>query len=59
MPHTALRRTHAATVTAVLAAATFAAVAPSATAADASAAAPPSLKVLTYNTFLFSRVGQL
>ncbi|WP_055566839.1 sphingomyelin phosphodiesterase [Streptomyces atriruber] len=54
MPHTALRRTHAAAITTVLAAATLAAVAPSATAADASAA-PPPLKVLTYNTFLFSK----
>ncbi|MEU6123178.1 sphingomyelin phosphodiesterase [Streptomyces sp. NPDC047123] len=54
MPHSALRRTHAAAITSVLAAATLAAVAPSATAADPSAA-PPSLKVLTYNTFLFSK----
>ncbi|MEU7647921.1 sphingomyelin phosphodiesterase [Streptomyces huasconensis] len=54
MPHSALRKSHAAAVTAVLAAATLAAVTPSATAADGSAA-PPPLKVLTYNTFLFSK----
>ncbi|WP_030779679.1 sphingomyelin phosphodiesterase [Streptomyces sp. NRRL S-920] len=54
MPHSAPRRTRAAAITAVLAAATLAAVTPSATAADASAATP-SLKVLTYNTFLFSK----
>ncbi|MFE0178412.1 sphingomyelin phosphodiesterase [Streptomyces sp. NPDC059002] len=54
MSHSALRRTHATAIATVLAAATLAAVAPSATAADAPAA-PPSLKVLTYNTFLFSK----
>ncbi|MFH8559671.1 sphingomyelin phosphodiesterase [Streptomyces sp. NPDC017988] len=54
MPHSALRRSHAAAVATALAAATLAAVAPAATAADGSAATP-SLKVLTYNTFLFSK----
>ncbi|TGA99053.1 sphingomyelin phosphodiesterase [Streptomyces sp. MZ04] len=55
MPHPALRRTQAAAITTVLAAATLAAVAPSATAAPAAPAATPALKVLTYNTFLFSK----
>ncbi|MEU8955203.1 sphingomyelin phosphodiesterase [Streptomyces sp. NPDC048518] len=61
MPHSAPRRTHAAAITSVLAAATLAvatvvAAAPSASATAAgAAAAPPSLKVLTYNTFLFSK----
>ncbi|QEV20920.1 sphingomyelin phosphodiesterase [Streptomyces alboniger] len=54
MPYSAPRRSQAAAIATVLAAATLAAVAPSATAADASAATP-SLKVLTYNTFLFSK----
>lgn len=55
MPHSALRRTHATAIFTVLAAATLAAVAPSATASADAPAAPPSLKVLTYNTFLFSK----
>ncbi|MFE6163825.1 sphingomyelin phosphodiesterase [Streptomyces sp. NPDC056486] len=63
MPHPALRRTHAAAITTVLAAATLVAVVPSATAADAPAAsvdtpavpAAPALKVLTYNAFLMSK----
>ncbi|MEV0319388.1 sphingomyelin phosphodiesterase [Streptomyces sp. NPDC050659] len=58
MPHPALRSSQAAAVATVLAAATLAAVAPSATAADAPAApaaAAPALKVLSYNTFLFSK----
>ncbi|MBW5423343.1 sphingomyelin phosphodiesterase [Streptomyces sp. BG9H] len=55
MPHSALRRSHAAAITTVLAAATLTALAPSASAATDASAAPPSLKVLTYNTFLFSK----
>ncbi|MGW8949238.1 sphingomyelin phosphodiesterase [Streptomyces sp. NPDC055709] len=53
MPHSALRRLSGAALSTALAAATLAAAAPSATAAPA--AATPSLKVLTYNVFLFSK----
>ncbi|KUL54338.1 MULTISPECIES: sphingomyelin phosphodiesterase [unclassified Streptomyces] len=51
MPYSAPSRPRAAAVAAVLAAAGLAAVAPPAHAAPA----PPPLKVLTYNTFLFSK----
>lgn len=50
MPHTAIRRISGATLAAALAAATLALNAPQASAADT-----PSLRVLTYNTFLFSK----
>lgn len=50
MPHSAIRRVSGATLAAALAAAALAANAPQASAADA-----PSLRVLTYNTFLFSK----
>ena len=52
----ALRRIPGAALSLALAAATLAATAPAASAAEtAQAAATPSLKVLTYNTFLFSK----
>lgn len=54
MPFTPLRRIPGAALSVVLAAATLTAVAPAASAAD-TAAATPRLKVLTYNTFLFSK----
>ncbi|MFJ2784668.1 sphingomyelin phosphodiesterase [Streptomyces sp. NPDC093249] len=50
----ALRRTPGAALSLVLAAAALAATAPAATAAPA-VDGPPRLKVLTYNTFLFSK----
>ncbi|MET7366407.1 sphingomyelin phosphodiesterase [Streptomyces sp. NPDC005566] len=50
MPHNAIRRISGATLAAALAAATLALNAPQASAADT-----PSLRVLTYNTFLFSK----
>ncbi|MFD8821505.1 sphingomyelin phosphodiesterase [Streptomyces sp. NPDC059605] len=50
MPHSAIRRVSGATLAVALAAAALAANAPQASAADA-----PSLRVLTYNTFLFSK----
>ncbi|MFD7756291.1 sphingomyelin phosphodiesterase [Streptomyces sp. NPDC059757] len=50
MPHTALRRTSGVTLSAALVAVTLAAHAP-----QASAAGTPSLRVLTYNTFLMSK----
>ncbi|MFF3323827.1 sphingomyelin phosphodiesterase [Streptomyces sp. NPDC002889] len=53
MLHSALRHIPGAALSAVLAATTLAAAAPSATAAQA--AGTPRLKVLTYNAFLFSR----
>ncbi|MFD7720184.1 sphingomyelin phosphodiesterase [Streptomyces sp. NPDC059814] len=49
MPHSALRRISGATLSATLTAAVLVAAAPQASAADA-----PSLRVLTYNTFLMS-----
>ncbi|MCX4820662.1 sphingomyelin phosphodiesterase [Streptomyces sp. NBC_01142] len=62
MPHSALRRIPGAALSTALAAALLAAAAPSATAipaaasaAPAQAQATPSLKVLTYNAFLFSK----
>ncbi|MEE1754068.1 sphingomyelin phosphodiesterase [Streptomyces sp. SP18CS02] len=62
MPHSVLRRVPGAALSAVLAAVTLAVTAPSASAAPAaaqvpvaSASATPRLKVLTYNTFLFSK----
>ncbi|MER8230753.1 sphingomyelin phosphodiesterase [Streptomyces sp. NPDC101490] len=54
MSFAALRRTPGAALSLVLAAAALAATAPAATAAPA-ADGPPRLKVLTYNTFLFSK----
>ncbi|MFI8519749.1 sphingomyelin phosphodiesterase [Streptomyces sp. NPDC085481] len=53
MPFLALRRVPGAALTVALAAATLTATAPAASAAQAAAA--PRLKVLTYNTFLFSK----
>ncbi|MEU6874136.1 sphingomyelin phosphodiesterase [Streptomyces sp. NPDC046751] len=50
MPNPAIRRISGATLAAALAAATLAVGAP-----QASAASTPSLRVLTYNTFLFSK----
>ncbi|MFJ6748811.1 MULTISPECIES: sphingomyelin phosphodiesterase [unclassified Streptomyces] len=50
MPHSALRTSRAAAIAAALTAVTLAATAPT-----ASAAAPPHLKVLTYNAFLMSK----
>lgn len=50
MPHTTIRRISGATLAAALAAATLALNTPQASAADT-----PSLRVLTYNTFLFSK----
>ncbi|MEU0630473.1 sphingomyelin phosphodiesterase [Streptomyces sp. NPDC005989] len=50
MPNPAIRRISGATLAAALAAATLAANAP-----QASAAETPSLRVLTYNTFIFSK----
>ncbi|HEY9367114.1 MAG TPA: sphingomyelin phosphodiesterase [Streptomyces sp.] len=56
MPLSPLRRVPGAALSLALAAATLAATAPAASAAEtAQAAATPSLKVLTYNTFLFSK----
>ncbi|GAA1510601.1 sphingomyelin phosphodiesterase [Streptomyces albidochromogenes] len=61
MPHSALRRTPGAALATVLAAAALAASAPqvaAAPAAPAAASAPaavPSLRVLSYNAFLFSK----
>ncbi|WP_351230827.1 sphingomyelin phosphodiesterase [Streptomyces sp. NPDC002133] len=65
MPHSALRRVSGAAVSTALAAAALGAAAPSVSAApaagtarsaqNAEAAATPSLKVLTYNVFLFSK----
>ncbi|GGX15188.1 sphingomyelin phosphodiesterase [Streptomyces chryseus] len=61
MPHSALRRTPGAALATVLAAAALAATAPQvsaapvAPAAASASAAVPSLKVLSYNTFLFSK----
>ncbi|MFD5102641.1 sphingomyelin phosphodiesterase [Streptomyces albidochromogenes] len=61
MPHSALRRTPGAVLATVLAAASLAATAPqvsAAPAAPAAASAPaavPSLRVLSYNAFLFSK----
>ncbi|MGO4630557.1 sphingomyelin phosphodiesterase [Streptomyces sp. 2RAF24] len=54
MPFSSLRRIPGAALSVVLAAATLTAVAPAASAADASATTP-RLKVLTYNTFLMSK----
>ncbi|MFI1678386.1 sphingomyelin phosphodiesterase [Streptomyces sp. NPDC020607] len=54
MSYAVLRRTRAAAIASVLAGATLVGVAPAASAGDASAA-PAPLKVLTYNTFLFSK----
>ncbi|MFE7603521.1 sphingomyelin phosphodiesterase [Streptomyces sp. NPDC057494] len=51
----ALRRTPGAALSLALAAATLATAAPAASAASATAADAPRLKVLTYNTFLFSK----
>ncbi|MET7619333.1 sphingomyelin phosphodiesterase [Streptomyces sp. NPDC005408] len=53
MPHSVLRRIPGAALSTALAAAVLTGTAPAASAADA--AATPSLKVLTYNTFLFSK----
>ncbi|MCX4680157.1 sphingomyelin phosphodiesterase [Streptomyces sp. NBC_01433] len=50
MPHTALRRLSGATLSAALAAVTLAVNTPQATAAET-----PSLRVLTYNAFIFSK----
>ncbi|MFJ9407825.1 sphingomyelin phosphodiesterase [Streptomyces sp. NPDC101393] len=50
MPHSALRTSRAAAIAAALTAVTLAATTPT-----ASAAAPPHLKVLTYNAFLMSK----
>ncbi|MGW0546238.1 sphingomyelin phosphodiesterase [Streptomyces altiplanensis] len=63
MPHSVLRRTPGAALATALAAATLAATAPSASAAPMTPVAPaapaaaevPSLKVLSYNAFLFSK----
>ncbi len=57
MPHSVLRRTPGAALATALAAATLAATAPSASAAPTAPAAAevPSLKVLSYNAFLFSK----
>ncbi|MFF9838139.1 sphingomyelin phosphodiesterase [Streptomyces sp. NPDC013740] len=57
MPFATLRRLPGAALSVALAAATLTAVAPTASAAPAAdaAAATPRLKVLTYNTFLFSK----
>ncbi|MEU7278121.1 sphingomyelin phosphodiesterase [Streptomyces sp. NPDC045431] len=56
MPRTLIRRSLSAAVPVALAAATLAATGPSASAASAaSAAGTPSLKVLSYNAFLFSK----
>ncbi|WP_434599253.1 sphingomyelin phosphodiesterase [Streptomyces sp. A5-4] len=56
MPHSALRRIPGAALATALAAVTLAATGPSASAApETPAADAPSLKVLTYNTFLFSK----
>ncbi|MFE1382197.1 sphingomyelin phosphodiesterase [Streptomyces sp. NPDC058740] len=57
MPFATLRRLPGAALSVALAAATLTAVAPTASAASAAdaAAATPRLKVLTYNTFLFSK----
>ncbi|MFD0292609.1 hypothetical protein [Streptomyces sp. NPDC127118] len=52
MPNHAIRRISGATLAGTLAAATLAANAP-----QASAAGTPSLRVLTYNTFIFSKAG--
>ncbi|WP_274564077.1 sphingomyelin phosphodiesterase [Streptomyces spiramyceticus] len=54
MPHSALRRVPGAALATALAAITMAATVPSASAAPATADVP-SLKVLSYNTFLFSK----
>ncbi|MFI8766387.1 sphingomyelin phosphodiesterase [Streptomyces sp. NPDC053792] len=51
----ALRRAPGAALSLALAAATLATAAPAASAASATAAEAPRLKVLTYNTFLFSK----
>ncbi|MGW0553826.1 sphingomyelin phosphodiesterase [Streptomyces sp. NPDC002926] len=53
MPHTVLRRIPGAALSTALAAAVLTGTAPTASAAPAEAT--PSLKVLTYNTFLFSK----
>lgn len=53
MPHSALRRIPGAALSTALAAAVLTGTAPAASAAPA--AATPSLKVLTYNAFLFSK----
>ncbi|MFC9596269.1 sphingomyelin phosphodiesterase [Streptomyces sp. NPDC056944] len=55
MSFTALRRAPGAALSLALAAATLATAAPAASAASATAAEAPRLKVLTYNTFLFSK----
>lgn len=52
MPLTALRRTSGVTLSAALVAVTLAAHAP-----QASAAGTPSLRVLTYNTFLIGTMA--
>nr|WP_225801650.1 sphingomyelin phosphodiesterase [Streptomyces sp. NK15101] len=55
MSFAALRRAPGAALSLALAAATLVTAAPGATAASATAAETPRLKVLTYNTFLFSK----
>lgn len=55
MPHSVLRRIPGAALSTALAAAVLTGTAPTASAA-ADEAATPSLKVLTYNTFLFSKM---
>ncbi|MEV4431104.1 sphingomyelin phosphodiesterase [Streptomyces sp. NPDC049602] len=55
MSFAALRRAPGAALSLALAAATLATAAPAASAASATAAEAPRLKVLTYNTFLFSK----
>ncbi|MFB7511790.1 MULTISPECIES: sphingomyelin phosphodiesterase [unclassified Streptomyces] len=52
---TAIRRAPSAVLSLALAAATLVAAAPAATAASEAVTATPRLKVLTYNTFLFSK----
>ncbi|MFD5032207.1 sphingomyelin phosphodiesterase [Streptomyces sp. NPDC058405] len=57
MPHSALRRIPGAALSTALAAVLLAATAPAATGATGRAGAePPALKVLTYNSFLFSEL---
>ncbi|MFF1417564.1 hypothetical protein [Streptomyces sp. NPDC058280] len=59
MPHSALRRIPGAALSIALAAVLLAATAPAATGATGATgqagAEPPALKVLTYNSFLFSK----
>ncbi|MEV8363670.1 sphingomyelin phosphodiesterase [Streptomyces niveus] len=56
MPHSVLRRVPAVVLSGALALATLAATAPGASASPQQAADTPALKVLTYNTFLFSKL---